>query len=96
MRRFLAPSSGLDRFFVAQFSAGYTTNISGFDFDRHRVAEQIELTCIAVRMTVSGRRARHGHFPDSRRESPMLRLNPAISMVRQKPTSHPAAALPRR
>src|ERR1700674_1242750 len=32
-----------------------------------RVAEQIELTCIAVRMAVSGRRA-HGHLPDSRRE----------------------------
>src|SRR5882672_5506179 len=60
-----------------------------------RVAEQIELTCIAVRMAVSGRRA-HGHLPDSRRESPMLRLNPAIAMVRPKPTSHPAAALPRR
>jgi hypothetical protein len=55
-------------------------------------AEQIELTWIAV----SGRRARHGHLPDSRRESPMLRLNPAIATVRQKPTSHPAVALPRR
>src|ERR1700730_8605216 len=61
-----------------------------------RVAEQIELTCIAVRMAVSGRRARHGHLPDSRRESPMLRLNPAIAMVCPKRTSHPAAALPRR
>jgi hypothetical protein len=40
--------------------------------------------------------ARHGHLPDSRRESPMLRLNPAIAMVRPKRTSHPAAALPRR
>lgn len=42
-----------------------------------RVAEQIELTCIAVRMAVSGRRA-HGHLPASRRESPMLRLNPQL------------------
>jgi 2-keto-4-pentenoate hydratase/2-oxohepta-3-ene-1,7-dioic acid hydratase in catechol pathway len=33
---------------------------------------------------VSGRRARHGHLPDSRRESPMLRLNPAIATVRPK------------
>jgi hypothetical protein len=41
---------------------------------------------------MSSRRARHGHLPDSRRESPMLRLNPAIAMVRPKPTSHPAAA----
>ena len=31
MRRFLAPSSGLDKFFAAQFSAGYITNMSGFD-----------------------------------------------------------------
>src|SRR4030088_3525264 len=55
-------------------------------------AEEIERTCIAVRMAMSGRRARHGHLPDSRRESPMLRLNPAIVMVRPKRTSHPAAA----
>src|ERR1700730_3880714 len=48
-----------------------------------RVAEQTELTCIAVRMGVSGRRARHGYLPDSRRESPMLRFNPAIAMVRR-------------
>jgi hypothetical protein len=31
MRRFRAPSSGLDKFFAAQFSAGYITNMSGFD-----------------------------------------------------------------
>jgi len=61
-----------------------------------RMAEQIELACIAVRMAMSGRRARHGHLPDSCRESPMLRLNPAIAMVRPKRTSHLAAALPRR
>src|ERR1700674_4557037 len=61
-----------------------------------RVAEQMDLTCIAVMMAMSGRRARHGHLPDSRRESPMLRVNPAIVMVRPKPTSHPAVALPRR
>src|SRR6202158_5330321 len=61
-----------------------------------RVAEQIELTCIGMRMAMSGRGARLRHLPDSRRESPMLRLNPAIAMVRPKPTSHPAAALPRR
>src|SRR5882757_5038289 len=60
-----------------------------------RVAEQIELTWIAVRMAMSGRWARHGHLPDSRRESRMLRLNPAIA-VRPKRTSRPAAALPRR
>src|SRR6202171_5746609 len=52
-----------------------------------RVAEQIELTCIAVRMAMGSRRARHGHLPDSCRESPMLRLNPAIAMVRPKRTS---------
>jgi len=31
MRRFRAPSSGLDKVFAAQFSAGYITNMSGFD-----------------------------------------------------------------
>ena len=36
------------------------------------------------------------HLPDTRRESRMLCLNPAIAMVRPKRTSHPAAALPRR
>jgi len=35
-------------------------------------------------------------YAESCRESPMLRLNPAIAMVRPKRTSHPAAALPRR
>jgi wobble nucleotide-excising tRNase len=49
-----------------------------------------------TRQRFSGFNQPHGHLPDSRRESPMLRLNPAIAMVRQKPTSHPAAALPRR
>jgi hypothetical protein len=39
MRRFLAPSSGLDKFFAAQFSAGYITNMSGFDLRQaHRSA----------------------------------------------------------
>ncbi len=32
MRRSRAPSNGLGRFFAAQFSAGCTTNMSGFDF----------------------------------------------------------------
>jgi hypothetical protein len=31
MRRFRAASSGLDKFFAAQFSVGYITNMSGFD-----------------------------------------------------------------
>jgi hypothetical protein len=30
-RRSRAPSNGPDAFFVAQFSAGYTTNMFGFD-----------------------------------------------------------------
>src|SRR5258706_5410311 len=33
-RRFRAPSNGPEAFFVAQFSAGYTTNMFGFDL-RH-------------------------------------------------------------
>jgi hypothetical protein len=31
MRRFRAPSSGVDKFFAAQFLAAYITNMSGFD-----------------------------------------------------------------
>ena len=31
MRQSRAPSSGLDKFFAAQFSAGYITSMSGFD-----------------------------------------------------------------
>jgi hypothetical protein len=34
MRRSRVPSNGPGRFFAAQFSAGCTTNMSGFDFDR--------------------------------------------------------------
>jgi hypothetical protein len=37
MRRFLASSSGLDKFFAAQFSAGYITNMSGFDLRQAQV-----------------------------------------------------------
>jgi hypothetical protein len=37
MRRFLAPSSGLDKFFAAQFSAGYITSMSGFDLRQAQV-----------------------------------------------------------
>src|SRR6267378_955719 len=32
MRRSRVPSNGPGRFFASQFSAGYTTNMSGFDF----------------------------------------------------------------
>jgi hypothetical protein len=37
MRRFRAPSSGLDKFFAAQFSAGYITSMSGFDLRQAQV-----------------------------------------------------------
>jgi hypothetical protein len=36
MRRSRVPSNGPGRFFASQFSAGCTTNLPGFDFDRHR------------------------------------------------------------
>ena len=36
MRRSRAPSNGLGRFFAVQFSAGCTTNMSGFDFRQAR------------------------------------------------------------
>src|SRR6266436_10005793 len=36
-RRFRAPSNGPEAFFVAQFSAGYTTNMFGFDLRQGQV-----------------------------------------------------------
>ena len=36
-RRFRAPSNGPEAFFVAQFSAGYTTNMFGFDLRQAQV-----------------------------------------------------------
>ena len=43
MRRFRAPSSGLDKFFAAQFSAGYITNMSGFDLRQAQEAMEKRL-----------------------------------------------------
>src|SRR5260370_32447555 len=40
-RRFRAPSNGPEAFFVAQFSAGYTTNMFGFDLRHAQVARQV-------------------------------------------------------
>src|SRR5271155_2878377 len=39
MRRFRAPLSGLDKFFAAQFSAGYITSMSGFDLRQAQAAK---------------------------------------------------------
>src|SRR5258708_36696408 len=43
MRRSLAPSNGPGRFVAAQFSAGCTTNMSGFDF---RQAQDGSVACL--------------------------------------------------
>jgi hypothetical protein len=40
MHRFRAPSIAPGTFFVAQFSAGYTTNMSGFDLRQAQVVLQ--------------------------------------------------------
>ena len=48
MRRFRAPSSGLDKFFAAQFSAGYITSMSGFDLRQAQV--RYNTTLFAVRV----------------------------------------------
>src|SRR5260370_34698685 len=37
-----APSNGLDAFFVAQFSAGYTTNMFGFDLRQGQAEAGVE------------------------------------------------------
>src|SRR5207249_11639934 len=71
-RRFRAPSNGPDAFFVAQFSAGYTTNMFGFDLRqgqpdyRESLTPSAVVSVSAVRHVVSGphqhwlRRPDHG------------------------------------
>jgi hypothetical protein len=44
MRRFRAASSGLDKFFAAQFSVGYITNMSGFDLRQTQVTIDCRLS----------------------------------------------------
>src|SRR5712671_5725337 len=41
MRRSRVPSNGPGRFFAAQFSAGCTTNMSGFDFRQAQVIDRM-------------------------------------------------------
>ena len=50
MRRFLAPSSGLDKFFAAQFSAGYITNMFGFDLRQAQVLFAISIPLCESRL----------------------------------------------
>src|SRR5258707_13466058 len=40
-RRFRAPSNGPEAFFVAQFSAGYTTNMFGFDLRQGQLSRRL-------------------------------------------------------
>jgi hypothetical protein len=49
MRRSRAPSSGLDKFFAAQFSAGYITNMSGFDLRQAQVKPSLAILIRAGR-----------------------------------------------
>src|SRR5258708_9123358 len=70
-RRFRAPSNGPEAFFVAQFSAGYTTNMFGFDLRQGQVilkdvldqsleeiAAMLDLTVNAVKAHLARGRAR--------------------------------------
>src|SRR6266481_1497641 len=52
-RRFRAPSNGPEAFFVAQFSAGYTTNMFGFDLrqGQPRGADFARVFCILLAFT---------------------------------------------
>ena len=43
MRRFRAPSSWLDKFFAAQFSAAYITNMSGVDLRQAQVTKTVHV-----------------------------------------------------
>src|SRR6266478_4811874 len=57
-RRFRAPSNGPEAFFVAQFSAGYTTNMFGFDLRQGQGNCQISKSTGRIRTT--------GEDPDRR------------------------------
>ena len=54
MRRFRAPLSGLDKFFAAQFSAGYTTSMPGFDLRQAQVKTRLDEVMAKVPMNGMG------------------------------------------
>ena len=62
IRRSRAPSSGPGTFFVAQFSAGYTTNMSGFDLRQGQARAKIQ-SVRSVCAKSSG--TTYGSFPRS-------------------------------
>jgi hypothetical protein len=49
-RRSHAPSNGPEAFFVAQFSAGYTTNMFGFDLRQGQPLLRANLSCVQSEM----------------------------------------------
>src|SRR6202043_2430076 len=84
MRRSRAPSNGLGRFFAAQFSAGCTTNMSGFDCrqahrDARTLAQSRLSLLLALEVAPTGRATadRHGAAridpADERRKSALGR-----------------------
>jgi transposase InsO family protein len=57
MRRSRVPSNGPGRFFAAQFSAGCTTNMSGFDFRQAQVRTQAKRSSQTRPLQLSALRA---------------------------------------
>src|ERR1700686_3402979 len=79
MRRFRAPSSGLDKFFAAQFSAGYITNMSGFDL------RQALHTAVAFTPdTLLWRSWLSNHFAEADRSAGLLKTlrQPSLRLAR--------------
>src|SRR5260370_19166099 len=60
MRRSRVPSNGPGRFFASQFSAGCTTDMSGFDFDRHNGAVRCVASCASLCRAYDARLAQSG------------------------------------
>jgi len=78
-RRSRAPSNGPDAYFVAQFSAGYTTNMFGFDL---RQGQDIAQRSQHVRFVPSA---------DVRRDSVSRSIRARFSAHRHRPRRRPAA-----
>src|SRR5260370_14982510 len=77
-RRSRAPSNGPEAFFVARFSAGYTTNMFGFDLRQGQVS-----------FVEKGRMTHDTNFESQ--DAPTTRCN---KRVKSKSTAGPAVAAP--
>ena len=76
MRRFRAPSSGLDKFFAAPFSVGYITSMSGFDLRQAQLQH-----CARIRYEVERPAVVRHHRHCHRRPGPDRPLATATATI---------------